>query len=219
MSNTAKSPKPPAKTEKSIKVQTRQGESDEAAVARLFTDPCTLAGLLLHEETTAIGGVPALDVRAFIDEVAKQAAAIAGGDLSRVETMLAAQLHVLDAMFLNLVSRSHRNSGAGYLPAAEIYMKLGLRAQSQCRATAEALGELKNPKSVAFVRQANIANGPQQVNNGAAPRAKEIANAQSKLLEAESGQRLDTRAPGTTGAADQELETVGAIDRTNDGEG
>jgi hypothetical protein len=30
-----------------------------------------------------------------------------------------------------------------------------------CRLTVETLAEMKNPAAVAFVRQANIANGPQ----------------------------------------------------------
>jgi transposase InsO family protein len=48
-------------------------------------------------------------------------------------------------------------------------MRLALKAQSQCRATVEALAEMKNPKPVAYVQQANIANGPQQVNNNGVP--------------------------------------------------
>lgn len=36
----------------------------------------------------------------------------------------------------------------------------------KCRATIETLAEIKNPRAVAFVTQANIAHGPQQVNNG-----------------------------------------------------
>jgi len=40
-----------------------------------------------------------------------------------------------------------------------------LKAQSQCRATLEALAAIKNPPIV-YARQANIAAGPQQVNNG-----------------------------------------------------
>jgi hypothetical protein len=65
------------------------------------------------------------------------------------------------------------------------------------------------------VRQANIAHGPQQVNNGTVPaessRARENEITPSKLLEANDGERLDTRAPGTAGEANQGLETVGAI--------
>jgi len=44
-------------------------------------------------------------------------------------------------------------------------MRPVLKAQSQCRTTIETLSEMKNPKPVAFVQQANIANEPQQVNN------------------------------------------------------
>ena len=42
-------------------------------------------------------------------------------------------------------------------------MRLAMKAQSQCRATAEALALMKNPQP--YIRQANIAQGPQQVNN------------------------------------------------------
>jgi hypothetical protein len=43
----------------------------------------------------------------------------------------------------------------------EAYLRLGLKAQSQSRATLETLSRIKNPQPVAFVRQANIAHGPQ----------------------------------------------------------
>ena len=51
------------------------------------------------------------------------------------------------------------------------YLRLALKAQSQCRATLATLAAVKNPQPVAFVRQANIAHGPQQVNNAAAAEA------------------------------------------------
>ena len=78
--------------------------------------------------------------------------------------------------------------------------------------TWEAIAEIKNPRPVAFVRQANITSGPQQINN--APRAGEIESTSNKLLEAQRGERMDT---GTTSAAsggDQALEAVGAINGT-----
>jgi hypothetical protein len=52
-----------------------------------------------------------------------------------------------------------------HLDASERFMRLALKAQSQCRSTIESLAEIKNPSSVAFVKQANIAKGHQQVNN------------------------------------------------------
>jgi hypothetical protein len=76
-------------------------------------------------------------------------------------------------------------------------MRLALKAQSQCRATLETLSVVKNPPSVAFVRQANIANGPQQVNNGPpsaadASRARETEIQPNKLLERRQNELLDT---------------------------
>lgn len=90
-------------------------------------------------------------------------------------------------------------------------MKLALRAQNQCRATLQTLSELKNPRPVAFVKQANISNGPQQVNNGqafansthAGPRAGKNQNQPNELLGAQPNEAVAT---------------VGAIDRpTNNG--
>ena len=43
-------------------------------------------------------------------------------------------------------------------------MRLALKAQSNCRATAETVAFIRNPRTV-FANQANISNGPQQVND------------------------------------------------------
>ncbi len=89
--------------------------------------------------------------------------------------MLLTQAQTLDTVFHKLA----RLAGSNFsnLEAADTFMRLALRAQSQCRATLETLAVIKNPTTVAFVRQANIANGPQQVNNAAQP-APEASGAQ-----------------------------------------
>ena len=74
---------------------------------------------------------------------------------------------------------------------------------------------------MAIVHQANIAHGPQQVNNAttsATPssRAQEAENEQSKLLEEHHGERLDVGTAGKSGNRDPILETVGEIDGTAD---
>ena len=93
---------------------------------------------------------------------------------------------------------------------------LGLKAQAQCRATLQTLAEIKNPQPVAFVKQANIANGPQQVNNGRVPpaRAGIPADPSNELLGLSHEQRLDAGATSAAGGADYRLETVGALQRT-----
>jgi hypothetical protein len=97
------------------------------------------------------------------------------------------------------------------------YMRLALKAQGQCRATVETLAFMKNPP--VFARQANIAHGPQQVNNGIVangiPRTQAIENTPIKLLEA-YGERLDGCTSKAAGDRDSALATVGAINRTED---
>jgi hypothetical protein len=100
--------------------------------------------------------------------------------------------------------------------ATEIYMRLAFKAQAQARATVETLHEMKHPKPVSFVQQANIAHGPQQVNNGqlrADAHAREIENKPNELLEQTHGKRLDPSAAGAAAPADPRMETVGAVHR------
>lgn len=93
----------------------------------------------------------------------KRMDAVTDGDLTGVERMLYGQAMTLQTIFTAL---SRRAANAEQLPQFQSAMSMAFKAQAQCRTTLEALAEIKNPRAVAFVRQANIANGPQQVNNG-----------------------------------------------------
>jgi hypothetical protein len=90
------------------------------------------------------------------------------GNMRTPEAMLYGQVVALQTIFTSLSRRAALNAGE-YINAAERYLRLALKAQAQCRATIETLHDMKYPRPVAFVRQANIAHGPQQVNNGTAP--------------------------------------------------
>ena len=79
--------------------------------------------------------------------------------------MLVAQANSLQTMFVSLGRKAVNSS---MLPQYTAFMNLALKAQSQSRATIQALTELKYPKQATFVKQANIANGHQQINNGQA---------------------------------------------------
>ena len=91
---------------------------------------------------------------------------VQAGDMQPVEAMLYGQAKTLETIFTSLARRAAHNEG---LKQFQVNLTLALKAQAQCRATLEALAEIKNPRPVAFVKQANIANGPQQVNNGMQP--------------------------------------------------
>ena len=144
--------------------------------------------------------------------LSEKVAQVKAGDLSEAESILLSQATALDAIFTEMARRAALNMGE-YINAADTYMRMALKAQSQCRSTLEALAEIKAPRHVSFVKQANIAHGPQQVNNGNAPAHGNKSIQSNELLEAQHGNYLDT---GTTGEAigiNSELATVGEIDR------
>ena len=166
----------------------------------------------------AKGSFGELDLTESVRVMTDHTRAVQAGNLAGLEATLTAQAVALDAIFNELARRAAANMGE-YLNATEIYLRLGLKAQAQCRATLQTLAEIKNPPAVAFVGQANIANGPQQVNNGLsagnAPlaRAGISTNPSSELLGVTHGKRLDAGTTGTAGGADSQLATVGAVQR------
>lgn len=218
MSKTRKkaAPVPSAKAPDTLEVKARPDDTEEAALARTALRPTVLAALSVRDFDNALGD---LSITALVDALSEQCRNVSGGDLGRAEAILAAQAHTLDAIFNNLARRSAANLGE-YLNAAETYLRLALKAQAQCRATLEALAEIKNPRPVAFVKQANIAHGPQQVNNGSpAPahaRTEDSENQPNELLAVkhEQGERLDPGAAATAGGSNPELAAVGAQHRT-----
>jgi len=138
--------------------------------------------------------------------------AVNAGNLKDAEAMLMSQAIALNTVFGELARRAALNMGE-YMDATDKYMRLALKAQGQCRATLETLAAIKNPP-VLFAKQANIAHGHQQVNNGAPlpPRAENATIAPNKLLETHTGTGLDSGATATTGGSDPTLAPVEAID-------
>lgn len=158
---------------------------------------------------------PDYDLRSFADELSAQIDAIHAGDMKRSEAMLITQAHTLNELFNHLSRRAALNMGE-YLHAAETYLRLALKAQSQCRATLEALATIKNPP-VIYARQANVTTGPQQVNNGVTSHARENEIEQNRVLEVKHGERLDTGTAGTASGLDPDMAPVGQFNRAKDG--
>lgn len=184
-------------------------ENEEKANARNYLTPeCVNAALLVS--SNLLGKTPFPEA---VLELGRQTTAINRGDMTRAEDMLVAQAHTLDALFTHLASRA---LSAKHIGGLESYMRLALKAQNQAKATLQTLGELKAPKQIAFVKQANIGNQV-QVNNGIQEkpaRTRKIKKVQNELLEVEHGERLDTPATGTAGGADPAMATLGAKHRT-----
>lgn len=136
-------------------LEQRQDESDEQSMARAVLGPSLQSAITVREYGKSFGE---LNLMSLVDELRSQIGRTIDGNLERAEAMLTAQAHTLDAIFSNLARRA---VNAEYLPHFDTYLKLGLRAQSQCRATWETLAAIKNPVGRAYVGQANFANNQQ----------------------------------------------------------
>ncbi|MGQ0727274.1 hypothetical protein [Acidovorax sp.] len=207
-----------------LQVAGRAGVSQERQLADLGAD-----GIVSNAMTARAflnPSQPNLSITELVASVKAHGEKVNGNDLAAAEQMLVAQAIALNSIFAEMARRSALNMG-GYLDATERYMRLALKAQGQCRATLETLAAIKNPP-VVFARQANIAHGPQQVNNGVAPGRAKVAPAHAheqtginsnELLEIEDGKRLDAGAQGTAGLANSRLAAVGTVNRAKVGRG
>lgn len=197
---------------RTLKASPKEGQSQDR-----FMSEIALSAVAANT-TTAMsfsrGTFGELDLTESIAVMREKVAKVQAGDMSEVEATLTAQASTLDAMFNELARRAALNMGE-HLNATEIYLRHAFKAQAQCRSTLEALAEIKNPRPVAFVKQANIANGPQQINNGE-PRARE-KTIQSNELSGDSYELLpDTRASQAASRINPEVETVGEIHGAKD---
>lgn len=187
-----------------LKAQRKPNETTSEAMARVTTTPECLSASVL----TLCQNIDRAQITEMVGELQRQTAAIHKDDMGRAESMLIAQAHTLDGLFARL---AHNALTAERLDVFERYMRLALKAQSQARTTLQTLAELKAPKQVAFVKQANIGN-QLQVNNGSSTQARACArknqNEPNELLEAQHGERLDTRAASTTGRDDSSMEAM-----------
>jgi len=195
----------PAKTDAETSKETALAKRK----AEITLSPSYNAGVLAQAFSFS-GELDLAELRMVIIE---QCRSVQGGSTKRLESMLVAQAHSLDVVFASLARRAIGQEG---LNQYETHMKLALKAQSQCRATLETLAAIKNPP-VVFAKQANIAQGPQQVNNGLMPvaHAKQIDNRPTELLEHEHAERLDTRTSSAAKRSDQAMETMETFHRSS----
>jgi hypothetical protein len=164
------------------------GHTEKMTQSQLYAALSVRSYLMAHTMRDYCGfDKKILEVEDMYIELEKAGSEVVRGDLSRIEYALTNQFLTLDAIFGNLAERSQRQQ---YINQADTYLRLALKAQAQARATAEALALLKNP--MPYIKQANIAQGHQQVNNmyastsahtGKASHAEKSASAPNKLLE------------------------------------
>lgn len=185
-------------------------EDARRRAAHYIASPELAAARTMVAAEGASGMSGLLDVPELVATLRNQAKAANSGDLAHAEAMLMNQATALQSLFARLTERGMH---ADYINNFEAFLRMALRAQAQCRATLETLATIKNPPII-YARQANIANGPQQVNNGT--HAAEKAIEQSELLGGSNELLPDARTSGIAGGIDSAMATLGAINRATD---
>lgn len=190
-----------------------EADDEAKAVAKLALRPSANAAAVVGKYHV-FGEV---DLGALMEELVASIEKVHDGDLMRCEAMLIGQAQALQSMFVNFARRAQAQE---YQKNLESFFRMALKAQSQCRMTLETLATIKNPP-VVFARQANIAHGPQQVNNGISSNVPHAHAREEKTIQSnelltdgvEHGPTLDSRGAPAAGGAYKELATVGEIDR------
>lgn len=171
-------------------------EAENTYMAKAAMSPEFSAASIVH----AYNREGKLDLFALMAQLEAQHANLASDNLAIAENMLMSQAVALQVIFTKLAVRAMGATGHDQLQST---LGLALRAQNGSRASLQTLGELKHPRHTTFVKQANIAQGQQQVNNGVAPARvlptlaqEEFPDSTNKLSGARHELLEDTRAAG-----------------------
>lgn len=174
-------------------------------MAMLGTSPIANAAVVIEKYGKPFGELDWPSLGEVISDSVRQ---VRKGDMSQVEEMLLTQAYAMQSIFMNF---SRRALAQQYQKPMESYFRMAMKAQNQCRMTLETLATVKNPP-VVYARQANIAHGPQQVNNGVSDTTRtreEKQNGSNELSgDANHVEILDAGTTGTTGQSYSPMETV-----------
>jgi len=186
-----------------LEIKRGKDQSEEEALAEFKSKSEYLSTAVIESFGVSIGDD--FNFPSTIKTLEKTIQQIKSGDLSKIEEMYISQAMALEMMFTSLARRAKAQEK---LLQYETHMRFALKAQNQCRATLQALVQLKQPSNTTFVKQANIAQGHQQVNN----LAEKNITPQNELLE-DSYAQLDTGTTTTPKGIDTTLEALGKINR------
>jgi len=139
----------------------KPNQSKDEAIAEKLLKPSSLSSALIESFKGNVQG-ESIDFVLALGILEKEVVKVQGGDLTKIEEMLLGQAVALEMMFTSLARTAKAQE---QLLQYETHMRFALKAQNQSRATLQALIQLKQPSQTTFVRQANIAQGHQQVNN------------------------------------------------------
>jgi hypothetical protein len=157
-----KKPTGDMKPNHALNVEQTRDETGAQAIARKVLDPGMRHGLAASAFAgKSLGNLEGPGLGDYIDHVLKAADKGEAGELALASRTLTAQAITLDAMFTELARRAAMNLGE-YLDASERFARLAMKAQSNSRATFEALAKLHQPREQT-VRHVHVNEGGQAV--------------------------------------------------------
>lgn len=192
-------------TDKVLPVDQAPGETAEKAKARASLSPAINAAAAADAYQGNVLGKDA-DLAEIVDTLHAMMRRANGGDLTDLENMLIGQANALQTMFVSLARRAHAQKFQRHF---EGFLALALKCQAQSRATVQAVVDLKYPRQSTFVKQANISNGPQQVNNGTSLRRTSARTRADEKFVAEPNELLAVRQDEVASCRDSGKRTSG----------
>ena len=180
-------------------------QSDNEHYAKISLSASFMSAAISDSFTSAL--LPDAKLADVASALGDKVTTIQNGDMKPIEAMLIGQAQALQTMFVTLGRKAVAQT---QLPHYTAFMNMALKAQSQSRATIQALTELKYPKQATFVKQVNITTGNQQVNNGLPDpsHVKEKTIQSNELLENQKDEWLDSGAKGTASGINQDMAAV-----------
>ena len=203
-----------APKQKAITVSRVKGQSGEQAVAAAALSPAMNAAQVVDAYQGNILGKD-LELDALIQILNNSMKDSASGNVKDLESMLIGQANALQTIFVSLAKRAQHQQ---YQRNFESFLSLALKAQNQSRSTIQAVIDLKYPRQSTYVNQANIAHGPQQVNNEVGVRKRSGKNDRNELLVGvlDGSKKMDAGATRKAKGRHQEVETMVAVNRTDE---
>ena len=141
------------------KVSSKLDEKEKAIKQLVQSPELTNSAVVLAYKGTIAGD--RIDLSDILDSLQQSSEMLqSDAPLALTENILISQAQSLNAMFCDLAIKANNQK---FIDNMDKFLRLALKAQSQCRATLETLANIKNPPIV-FAKQANIAHH-QQINN------------------------------------------------------
>ena len=188
-----------------LEIPAKQGQTELGATTEFLLKPSFLAAKVIDTDKRQLSK-DLIDLQYTQAMLERSIGEVKQGNLADVEAMLYSQAYALNVMFTTLMTRANRQE---CMQPTQALMSLAFKAQNQSRATLQALVDLKQPRQPTFVKQANISQGHQQVNN----LAEKNITPQNELLRGDYA-KLDNR---TTPKAKGVNSTLEAMDKVNRG--